>query len=234
MCSSAEPTMDDSASPAVSTVSSDTPYSATTSPNFLPALSTSPRTSSTSRVPDTAAEPNSERPKRAPSSSAQSTTLTETGRSTPSRCSARRISAPASTPRQPSSQPPLGTESRWLPSTIRSGRLPRRVTHRFPAGSVVVSTGMPSKVERNHSRALAHGSVHARRALPSGGPSDGRPPTVWGMPSTGWELSKRSSRRSATTRRGSAGMVIVLPRERRVCWDRRPGSAGGEQREQGK
>ena len=78
----------------------------------------------------------------------------------------RSTSAPASTPRQPSSQPPLGTESRWLPSTIRSGRAPGSVTQRLPAGSMVVSTGMSSNVEANHSRARTHGSVHASRALP--------------------------------------------------------------------
>ena len=156
-------------SPAVRTVSNSTPCSATTSPSRRPWLSTRSRTASMSSVPLTAPDPNSDRPNRAPSSSAQSTTLTDTGNSTPSRWRPRSTSAPASTPRQPSSHPPFGTESRWLPSTIRSGRAPGSVTHRFPAGSVLVSTGMPSKVAANQSRARCHGSVQARRALPSGG-----------------------------------------------------------------
>ena len=38
---------------------------------------------------------------------------------------------------------------------------------------MLVSTGTPSNVDANHSRARTHGSVQASRALPSGGPSDG-------------------------------------------------------------
>ena len=55
-------------------------------------------------------EPKSERPKRAPSSSAQSTSRTVTG-GVPSSAIRRSTSAPDSTLRQPSSQPPFGTES---------------------------------------------------------------------------------------------------------------------------
>ena len=57
------------------------------------------------------AEPMSERPKRAPSSSAQSTRWIVSG-GVPFSFSRRSTSRPARTPRQPSSQPPPGTESR--------------------------------------------------------------------------------------------------------------------------
>ena len=79
------------------------------------------RSSSWSAIePAAAREPNSERPKRAPSSSAQSTSRTVTAGS-PSSASRRSTSTPATTFRQPSSQPPFGTESMCPPiSTARS------------------------------------------------------------------------------------------------------------------
>ena len=45
---------------------------------------------------------------------------------------------PARTPRQPSNQPPFGTESRWLPSTRAPSESPRSVVHEFPPASEVV------------------------------------------------------------------------------------------------
>ena len=82
----------------------------------MPSLSTRPRASFMSRLPEQADEPNKLLPNRAPSSSAQSTRRTVTG-GLPLYCELmrRRISTPASTLRQPSSQPPFGTESMWPP-----------------------------------------------------------------------------------------------------------------------
>ena len=83
----------------------------------MPSRSVSDRSSSWSRIePAAADEPKSERPKRAPSSSAHETSRTVTGGS-PSAARRRSTSTPASTFRQPSSQPPFGTESMWPPST---------------------------------------------------------------------------------------------------------------------
>ena len=80
-----------------------------------PSRSVSFASSSWSRIePAAADEPKSERPKRAPSSSAQSTSRTVTGGS-PSSAIRRSTSTPASTLRQPSSQPPFGTESMCPP-----------------------------------------------------------------------------------------------------------------------
>ena len=77
----------------------------------MPSRSVSLRSSSWSAIePAAADEPKSDRPKRAPSSSAQSTSRTVTG-GVPSSAIRRRTSAPARTLRQPSSQPPFGTES---------------------------------------------------------------------------------------------------------------------------
>ena len=76
--------------------------------SLIPCLSTSPSASFISRLPEHAEEPNKLLPNRAPSSSAQSTNRTVTG-GLPPYCALmrRRISTPAITLRQPSSQPPF-------------------------------------------------------------------------------------------------------------------------------
>ena len=103
------------------------PCTASASGSAMPSLSFSPRASSMSRFPEHAEEPNRLLPKRAPSSSAQSTSRTVTG-GLPSYCAwmRRRISTPASTFRQPSSQPPFGTESMWPPMSSAFSDSPRQ------------------------------------------------------------------------------------------------------------
>ena len=99
-----------------------------------PSRSIELRNSSWSAIePAAADEPNSERPNRAPSSSAQSTSRTVTG-GVPSSAIRRSTSAPASTLRQPSSQPPFGTESMWPPISTARSESPRSVYQSFPAG----------------------------------------------------------------------------------------------------
>ena len=111
----------------------------------MPSRSVSARSSSWSRIePAAADEPKSERPKRAPSSSAQETSRTVTGGS-PSAAIRRSTSTPASTFRQPSSQPPFGTESMWPPMHERRGRRrPRSVNHWLPASSISSTAPVPS------------------------------------------------------------------------------------------
>ena len=87
-----------------------------------PWRSTRPRTLSGTRLPLAPDDPSRLREKRAPSSSAKSTTASVTGGVVPLR--RRSASTPARTPSGPSSQPPLGTESRWPPMTTVSGRAP--------------------------------------------------------------------------------------------------------------
>ena len=101
------------------TRSKSIPGSASASTSEIPSLSFRPLASSKSRKPEHAEEPKRLRPNRAPSSSAQSTSRTVVGGLPAYRVLIwRRISTPARMFRQPSSQPPLGTESMWPP--IRS------------------------------------------------------------------------------------------------------------------
>src|SRR6478672_8799915 len=122
-----------------------------------------------SSVPTAAAEPNRLRLKRAPSSSAQSTSATVTG-GVPAAASERSSSNPLITPRAPSSQPPFGTESRWLPTTSVSADSPGSTAHRLPAASVSTSTGRVASDSRSIALASSHSGVHARRREPSGPP----------------------------------------------------------------
>ena len=86
--------------------SRSTPFAASASGSEIPSLSVSWRSSSWSLIdPPAAEEPKSERPKRAPSSSAQLTRRIVTG-GVPCSASRRSASAPATTLRHPSSQPP--------------------------------------------------------------------------------------------------------------------------------
>jgi threonine dehydratase len=87
-------------------------------------------------VDDIVTVTDTELPKRAPSSSAQSTSRTATGGLPEYWVLIRRkISTPARRFRQPSSQPPLGTESMWPPIRRACGDAPRRVAQTFPASS---------------------------------------------------------------------------------------------------
>ena len=102
-----------------------TPCSANVSTSPALFLSFKPASTSRSRLPATAAEPNKLRPNRAPSSSAQSTSAIVRAGFGPSH-RALITSRPAITPSAPSSQPPLGTESRCEPITIVSSDSPRK------------------------------------------------------------------------------------------------------------
>ncbi len=146
-----------------------TPCAASTSGSLLPSLSVRPRSTSMSSVPTLAAEPNRLRLNRAPSSSAQSTKATVIG-GVPSAASERSNSNPDITPNAPSSQPPFGTLSRWLPTTNMSSRSPRSTAHRFPASSSSTSTGSVVSDSRSIALACSHSGVHASRRLPSGPP----------------------------------------------------------------
>src|SRR3984957_12262965 len=118
-------------------------------------------------VPANAEDPNRLRPKRAPSSSAQSTRrMVMGGLPWKSSANPRSTSKPASTPRQPSSQPPLGTESRWLPRISVRSDSPRKVVQEFPAASKWCSTGSAASLPWNHARALSHVGVQAIRCAP--------------------------------------------------------------------
>ena len=174
--------------------SSATPFSASASTSRVPCRSFSSRTSSIFRLPAAAADPSRLRPKRAPSSSAQSTSLSVTGGVVPA-C-IRSASSAAITPRQPSSQPPFGTESRWLPTMTVLGEAPGSVTQLLPAESV--STRRPSSATLllNHSRASRHTGPQARRCAPSG-----------------VDVRAASSRRSAMTR---CAFIASRPLERQA------------------
>ena len=177
--------------------SSSTPCSASASGSATPSWSRSARAASTSSSPAAALEPSRLWPKRAPSSSAQSTSVTVSG-GCPEAASARMTSRPASTPSAPSSQPPSGTESRWLPSATTPGFRPGSVAHRLPAVSSPTRTGSASKRSRSHPRAVAHTGVQATRCAPRSS-----------------EVSAASSRSSATVRAGSrASTRHWIPRAR--------------------
>ena len=108
----------------------------------------------------------------------------------PSSASRRRTSTPAMTFRQPSSQPPFGTESMWPPiRTARSDR-PGSVHHWLPASSISFSTLEPSSFPRSHARASSQVSVQAVRCAPFSSP-----------------VSSRSSRSSSTVRPGCRAMA---------------------------
>ena len=138
-------------------------------------------------VPEAALEPNSERPKRAPSSSAQLTRRTVTG-GIPSSAIRRRTSTPATTLREPSSQPPFGTESMWPPRTSVLSEAPRSVNHWLPASSTSSSAPIGATLPESQLFAATHVSVQATRWAPSSSP-----------------VSSRSSRSSSTVRLGSSG-----------------------------
>jgi hypothetical protein len=152
------------------------------------------RSSSWSAIdPAAAEEPNSERPKRAPSSSAQLTSRTGTGGS-PSDAIRRSTSTPAMTLRQPSSQPPFGTESMCPPMrSARPDSPPFSVNHWLPASSTSSTAPVGSTFVFSHSRARSHVSVHATRCAPFSSP-----------------VSSLSSSSSSTVRRGETGIAATL------------------------
>ena len=178
--------------------SRSTPYAPIASGSETPSRSTSARSSSWSAIePPAADEPNSERPNRAPSSSAQSTSRTVTG-GVPSSAIRRRTSAAPRTLRQPSSQPPFGTESMWPPSRTARSESPRSVYQSLPAASRSTSSGRSERLSASHARPFAQVSVHATRCAPSSFP-----------------VSERSSSRRETTRDGSSGTGSELNALRR-------------------
>ena len=90
--------------------------------------------------------------------------------------------------RQPSSQPPFGTESMWPPISSARSDAPRSVNHWLPAASISSSTGTAASFPRSHSRARSHVSVQATRWAPFSSP-----------------VSSWSSRSSSTVRDGWSG-----------------------------
>jgi hypothetical protein len=165
------------------------PYRPIASGSETPSRSESFASSSWSFIePAAAAEPKSERPKRAPSSSAQLTSRTGTG-GVPSSAIRRSTSTPAITFRQPSSQPPFGTESMCPPRSSALPAPPASVNHWLPAWSISSTAPVEATFVRSHSRARSQVSVHATRCAPFSSP-----------------VSSRSSRSSATVRAGSSGI----------------------------
>ncbi len=149
-------------------VSRSTPFSFRASGKDIPVASFRPRTASGSSVPAAADEPSRLRPNRAPSSSAQSISFSVTRGVSP--LCARRTSSAAHTPRQPSSQPPLGTASMCEPTTTIFSDSPGIVAHRFPATSRSTVASVSSSLPSSHSRAVRQSSLHASRRAPSGPP----------------------------------------------------------------
>ena len=154
------------------------------------------RTASISRVPDTAPEPNSERPKRA-LPSAQSTTETDTGSSTPSRCrsAAPRRRRALKTAVEPAA---VGYRVEMAAEHDPLGRVPGSVTTGCRQGRWSSRPGC-----RRTSTRTSHGRLPRLRPRQPGAPewwaSDGTPPTVCGSADLA-EVNERSSRRSLTTR----------------------------------
>ena len=174
--------------------SSETPFSASASTRRVPSRSFSWRTSSIFRLPAAADDPSRLRPKRAPSSSAQSTSLSVTGAGADA-CM-RSASSAAVTPRHPSSHPPFGTESRWLPTMTVFDDAPGSVTQLLPAESVSMRRPSSATLPLNHSRTSRQIGPQARRCAPSA-----------------VDVRAASSRRSAMTRRGfMIGIVYSRPR----------------------
>ena len=169
--------------------SSATPFSASASTSRVPCRSVSSRTLSIFRLPAAAADPSRLRPNRAPSSSAQSTSFSVTGGVVPAYM--RSASSPAMTPREPSSHPPFGTESRWLPTMTVFAEAPGSVTQLLPAESVPTCSPSSAILPLNHSRASRHTGPQARRCAPSG-----------------VEVRAASSRRSAITRCAFIGQLL--------------------------
>src|SRR5262249_32830013 len=143
--------------------------------SLTPCLSTRLRASFMSRFPEHADEPNKLLPNRAPSSSHQSTRRTVTG-GFPLYCELirRRTSTPASTLRQPSSQPPFGTESKCPPMSRHFSDWPCSVNQVLPAASLWISRGNPSTLLRRNSRPLSHVGVKATRCAPFSSPVSAR------------------------------------------------------------
>ena len=78
---------------------------------------------------------------------------------------------PASTLRQPSSQPPFGTESMWPPISTARSDAPRSEYQSFPAASRSTSSGRSPSESASQARPFAHVSVHATRCSPFRPPS---------------------------------------------------------------
>ena len=166
------------------------------------------RSSSWSRIePAAADEPKSERPKRAPSSSAQLTRRTGTG-GVPSSAIRRSTSTPATTFRDPSSQPPFGTESRWPPISSGGPSLaPPSVNHWLPASSISSTAPVGATCSRSH----AARGLPGRPSTPPAGRRS-RPPSARGAP--------RARRRCGTDR---AACAAILSRSGRFpCCSLRP------------
>jgi hypothetical protein len=131
----------------------------------VPSRSVRPRTESGSSEPAAALDPSRLRPKRAPSSSAQLTSLSVSGRD--SGACARSTSRPARTLRMPSSQPPLGTESRWPRRSHKRSESPGAVAQRLHGGrSASTLTACRSRRARHGNQSLAASSrCRSRRRL---------------------------------------------------------------------
>ena len=149
------------------TFSKSIPCSLSAVRQAIPSLSVRLRASFMSRCPEQAEEPKRLFPKRAPSSSAQSTRRTVIGGfPLDSALIRRRISRPASVFREPSSQPPLGTESMCPPMSSAFSDSPRNVIQRLPASSRSISAPSSLALPSNQLRAFAQTAVKATRCAP--------------------------------------------------------------------
>ena len=145
--------------------------------------------------PAAAEEPRSERPKRDPSSSAQLTSRTVTG-GVPSSAIRRSTSAPATTLRLPSSQPPFATESMWPPIRTARSESPRSVHQSLPAASRSRSRGSPSSSPSSQARAVFHVSVQATRWAPFSSPVSSCSSRSWRDDTCGIESHRRRAYRA--------------------------------------
>ena len=82
----------------------------------------------------------------------------------PSAAIRRSTSTPATTFRQPSSQPPFGTESMWPPISSARSDSPRSVNHWLPASSISSSAPGRRELRAQPARAPAPRSPSTRRA----------------------------------------------------------------------
>ena len=81
----------------------------------------------------------------------------------PSSAIRRSTSTPATTFREPSSQPPFGTESMCPPISSDRSERPGSVNHWFPAASIVSTAPVGCTFSRNHARASSQVLVQATR-----------------------------------------------------------------------
>jgi hypothetical protein len=150
------------------TRSTSTPHAASAASSVTPSLSVRPRSASTVAFPANAADPNRAPPKPR-ALLIRPVHQLHRHRRPPCIRSAKSVStsSPAITPRHPSSHPPFGTESRWLPTTSARSLSPCSVTQRFPPHHRCAPPAAAFSFSSNHSRAFSHTGDHATRCAPN-------------------------------------------------------------------